>query len=202
MMYILITICKKHRKTRYDENDISGSIAIVRNAQVIMGLNATEQEERDDILRAEIVVQRDGLPSGRALFKCSTETQRCTEFTREQRKEYDEVYSGVLDSMVIAGVKEYYEKHHHVKVSDAIVRSTVTLSERYITDRFLPDKAIDLLDESCACNECNFMRLNTMEKLYNTLKYEWPEVAVDEAIAEEAVKPIKKMLEISEKLGL
>ncbi|WP_350004734.1 quinolinate synthase NadA, partial [Phocaeicola dorei] len=49
---------------------------------------------------------------------------------------------------------------------------------------------------------CNFMRLNTMEKLYNTLKYEWPEVAVDEAIAEEAVKPIKKMLEISEKLGL
>ena len=50
-------------------------------------------------------------------------------------------------------------------------------------------------DSTCACNECNFMRLNTMEKLYNTLKYEWPEVAVDEAIAEEAVKPIKKMLE-------
>jgi replicative DNA helicase len=89
---------KKHRKTRYDENDISGSIAIVRNAQVIMGLNATEQEERDDILRAEIVVQRDGLPSGRALFKCSTETQRCTEFTREQRKEYDRVYGEQLDN--------------------------------------------------------------------------------------------------------
>ncbi|WP_367926181.1 AAA family ATPase, partial [uncultured Ruthenibacterium sp.] len=52
---------------------------------------------------------------------------------------------------VIAGVKEYYENHHHVKVSDAIVHSTVVLSERYITDRFLPDKAIDLLDESCAC---------------------------------------------------
>ena len=60
---------KKHRKTRYDENDISGSIAIVRNAQTIMGLNATEQEEMDDILRCELVVQRDGLPSGRALFK-------------------------------------------------------------------------------------------------------------------------------------
>lgn len=89
---------KKHRKTRYDENDISGSIAIVRNAQVIMGLNATEQEERDDILRAEIVVQRDGLPSGRALFKCSTETQRCTEFTKEQRKEYDRVYGEQLDN--------------------------------------------------------------------------------------------------------
>ena len=57
-------------------------------------------------------------------------------------------------------------------------------------------------DSTCACNECNFMRLNTLEKLYNTLKYEWPEVTVDEAVAEEAVKPIKKMLEISEKLGL
>ena len=91
---------KKHRLTRYDENDISGSIAIVRNAQVIMGLNSTEQEEKDNILRAEIVVQRDGLPSGRALFKCDVERQRCTEFTREQRKQYDEVYSGVLDSMM------------------------------------------------------------------------------------------------------
>ena len=52
---------------------------------------------------------------------------------------------------VLAGIKRYYEAHHHVKVPDAIVRSVVTLSERYITDRFLPDKAIDLLDEACAC---------------------------------------------------
>lgn len=52
---------------------------------------------------------------------------------------------------VIAGVKEYYEAHHRVVVADDIVRKTVVLSERYITDRFLPDKAIDLLDESCAC---------------------------------------------------
>ena len=88
---------KKHRLTRYDENDISGSIAIVRNAQVILGLNSTEQEEKDNILRAEIVVQRDGLPSGRALFKCDVERQRCTEFTREQRKQYDEVYGSKLD---------------------------------------------------------------------------------------------------------
>lgn len=54
---------------------------------------------------------------------------------------------------VIAGIKQYYEAYHHVKVSEVIVRSTVVLSERYITDRFLPDKAIDLLDEACAC--CN-----------------------------------------------
>ena len=57
-------------------------------------------------------------------------------------------------------------------------------------------------DSTCACNECNFMRLNTLEKLYNTLKYEWPEVVVDEAIAKEAIKPIKRMLNISAKLGL
>ena len=57
-------------------------------------------------------------------------------------------------------------------------------------------------DGSCSCNECNFMRLNTLEKLYNTLKYEWPEVTVDPEIAKEAVKPIQRMLEISEKLGL
>lgn len=57
-------------------------------------------------------------------------------------------------------------------------------------------------DSTCACNECNFMRLNTLEKLYNCLKYEWPVIEVDPAIAHEAVKPIKKMLDISEKLRL
>lgn len=57
-------------------------------------------------------------------------------------------------------------------------------------------------DSTCACNECNFMRLNTLEKLYNCLKYEWPTIEVDEAVSKEAVKPIKRMLEISEKLGL
>lgn len=57
-------------------------------------------------------------------------------------------------------------------------------------------------DSTCACNECSFMRLNTMEKLYNCLKYEYPEIEVDPEVAEKAVKPIQKMLEISEKLGL
>ena len=54
---------------------------------------------------------------------------------------------------VIRGVKGYYEKYHCVRVPDSIVADVVHLSERYITDRYLPDKAIDLLDESCAC--CN-----------------------------------------------
>lgn len=57
-------------------------------------------------------------------------------------------------------------------------------------------------DSTCACNECNFMRLNTLEKLYNTLKYEWPAVEVDAEIAKKAVRPIHRMLEISAELGL
>ena len=57
-------------------------------------------------------------------------------------------------------------------------------------------------DSTCGCNECNFMRLNTLEKLYNCLKDEFPEVTVDPEVAREAVKPIKRMLEISAKLGL
>ena len=57
-------------------------------------------------------------------------------------------------------------------------------------------------DSTCACNECNYMRLITLEKLYHTLKYEWPEITVDPEVAEKAIKPIHKMLEISEKLGL
>ncbi|KAA6310183.1 Quinolinate synthase A, partial [termite gut metagenome] len=57
-------------------------------------------------------------------------------------------------------------------------------------------------DSTCTCNECSFMRLNTLEKLYNCLKDESPEIMVDKEIAEKAVKPIRRMLEISEKLGL
>ena len=54
---------------------------------------------------------------------------------------------------IITGVKQYYEEYHHVLVPQNIVDLTVRMSEKYITDRFLPDKAIDLLDEACAC--CN-----------------------------------------------
>ena len=60
----------------------------------------------------------------------------------------------VADTLaVMNGIKRYYEQHHHVQVPADVLSTTVTLSERYITDRYLPDKAIDLLDEACAC--CN-----------------------------------------------
>ena len=52
---------------------------------------------------------------------------------------------------MLKGVKSYYENHHNVSVSDQMLHEIVLLSERYINDRFMPDKAIDLLDEACAC---------------------------------------------------
>ena len=64
---------------------------------------------------------------------------------------------------VLTGIKEYYEKFHNVKLTDNIIRKAVVLSERYINDRFLPDKAIDLLDESCACAS---LKNKAADKLY------------------------------------
>lgn len=52
---------------------------------------------------------------------------------------------------LLMGIKAYYEDYHRVKISDSLIKKVATLSERYITDRFLPDKAIDLMDEACAC---------------------------------------------------
>ena len=49
----------------------------------------------------------------------------------------------------------------------------------------------------CSCNECEYMKKNTLLKIYNTLRYELPEVTVDESIAKDAVKPIERMLELS-----
>ena len=57
-------------------------------------------------------------------------------------------------------------------------------------------------DSTCACNECSYMKMITMQKLYNCLLNETPEIVVDVNVVEKAVLPIKKMLEISAKLGL
>ena len=57
-------------------------------------------------------------------------------------------------------------------------------------------------DSTCGCNECNFMRLITLAKVYNTLRYEWPEVYVDPEVAQAAIRPIERMLDISKQLGL
>ena len=57
-------------------------------------------------------------------------------------------------------------------------------------------------DETCACNDCPYMKLNTMEKLYLCLKNERPEITLDEETIEQAKKPIEKMMEISRKLNI
>lgn len=57
-------------------------------------------------------------------------------------------------------------------------------------------------DSTCACNECEYMKLVTLSKLYNCLKFEWPVVTVDKEVAEKAIRPIERMLEISSRLGL
>ena len=62
---------------------------------------------------------------------------------------------------VLEGIKQYYESYHHVKISDEIVRRCVVMAERYITDRYLPDKAIDLMDEASSC--CNMENKKLIE---------------------------------------
>ena len=65
---------------------------------------------------------------------------------------------------IIQGIKNYYEKYHSVAISDEIARLAATLSERYITDRFLPDKAIDLIDEAAAKAALSCPELNEKKK--------------------------------------
>ena len=68
---------------------------------------------------------------------------------------------------VLMGVKGYYEGFHGVKIPDEIIKKAVLLSERYVTDRYLPDKAIDLLDEACACAS---LANKAVDELYNANK--------------------------------
>ena len=100
----------------------------------------------------------------------------------------------VADTLaVMNGIKRYYEQYHHVQVPAEVLSAVVTLSERYITDRFLPDKAIDLLDEACTC--CNLAHpviseYLGMQKELDALKQEEAEMEsadVNEAIDYERV---------------
>lgn len=71
---------------------------------------------------------------------------------------------------VLKGIKSYYEDYHRVKISDELVHRAVVLSERYITDRFLPDKAIDLLDEACTCANLRNKAISEAEIAENELE--------------------------------
>ena len=71
---------------------------------------------------------------------------------------------------VLLGIKKYYENFHKVKIADNLVYKAVVLSERYITDRYLPDKAIDLLDEACTCANLRNKSISDYEKLMNEIE--------------------------------
>ena len=71
---------------------------------------------------------------------------------------------------VLEGISKYYEEYHRVHVSNESLRKCAILSERYINDRFLPDKAIDLLDEACACASIRTPEIGEYDKLKKELK--------------------------------
>ena len=72
-------------------------------------------------------------------------------------------------SKILEGIKKYYEDYHKVKISNDIIRKTVVMSEKYIHDRFLPDKAIDILDEACSRKNLDNVDLFRLEVLKNEL---------------------------------
>lgn len=82
----------------------------------------------------------------------------------------------VADSIeILKGIRRYYEDYHGVKISDEMCTEAVKMSERYITDRFLPDKAIDLIDEACSdvnLKDKNIVRRAELQKDLDDLKFE------------------------------
>ena len=70
---------------------------------------------------------------------------------------------------ILKGIKKYYEDYHKVKISNDVIKKTVIMSEKYIHDRFLPDKAIDILDEACSRKNLDNVNLFRLEVLKNEL---------------------------------
>ena len=70
---------------------------------------------------------------------------------------------------ILEGIKKYYEDYHKVKISNDVIKKTVVMSEKYIHDRFLPDKAIDILDEACSRKNLDNLDLFKLEVLKNKL---------------------------------
>lgn len=71
---------------------------------------------------------------------------------------------------ILEGIKKYYEEYHKVKISSDVIKQTVIMSEKYIHDRFLPDKAIDILDEACSRKNLENKDLFKLEILKQELK--------------------------------
>lgn len=98
---------------------------------------------------------------------------------------------------VLLGIKKYYEEYHKVKISDYLIRVCAVLSERYITDRFLPDKAIDLMDEGCAHASIRSPELAEyvkLEKEINVLK------GMEKTLSEQSEPDYQALAEVKSKL--
>ena len=100
---------------------------------------------------------------------------------------------------ILAGIKKYYEDFHNTLIADEAITSAVMLSERYIHDNFLPDKAIDLIDEACASVRTRQKMTALQNKLHN-LKTDWEKTqdAKEEAITNEH---FEKALDLKKKIG-
>ncbi len=90
----------------------------------------------------------------------------------ERRFQQVKVLESTLEGAItiLKGIKFYYENYHRVSISDTLIARLVVLSERYITDRFLPDKSIDLLDESCACATLRNKKLEQYDRINSKIE--------------------------------
>ena len=98
---------------------------------------------------------------------------------------------------ILNGIKKYYEDFHKVKISKDVIRQTVIMSEKYIHDRFLPDKAIDILDEACSKINLNNKQLYKLEVLKNELKKVQEEK--EEAASADSTEDYQKAAELKTK---
>ena len=104
----------------------------------------------------------------------------------------------ISDSIdILEGIKKYYEDYHKVKISNDVIKQTVIMSEKYIHDRFLPDKAIDILDEACSRINLNNKELYELEVLKNQLKAVQEEK--EEAAQADSTEDYKKAAELKTK---
>ena len=98
---------------------------------------------------------------------------------------------------ILKGIKKYYEEYHKVRISDDVITQTVKMSERYIHDRFLPDKAIDILDEACSKINLNNKELYELEVLRNELKKVQDEK--EEAVSSDSIEDYQKAADLKTK---
>jgi ATP-dependent Clp protease ATP-binding subunit ClpE len=98
---------------------------------------------------------------------------------------------------ILKGIKKYYEEFHKVIISNDVIEKTVKMSEKYIHDRFLPDKAIDILDEACSRINLNNKELYELEVLKNTLTKIQAEK--EEAVESDSIENYQKAADLKTK---